>query len=102
MCAECQGLGTLGIRARILQKPIFFGFLERKKCKQTIRLMPSHEAFSLITILAEQTAEGYTHDPKFMKNSNGRLISNRIRLPKRTRITLLAPNGGERKLCFVL
>ena len=60
MCAECQGLGTLGIRAGILQKPIFFGFLERKKCKQTIRLMPSHEAFSLITILAEQTAEGYT------------------------------------------
>lgn len=67
VCAGRQGLGTPGARAGMLQKLMLFGFLERNKCKKTIRLMSSHGAFPLITILAEQTAEGYTHDPKLME-----------------------------------
>ena len=52
--AERQGLGTPATRAGILEKLVSTGFLERKKSKKTVQLMPSHDAVSLITILPEQ------------------------------------------------
>ena len=52
--AERQGLGTPATRAGSLEKLVSTGFLERKKSKKTVQLMPSHDAVSLITILPEQ------------------------------------------------
>ena len=52
--AERQGLGTPATRAGILEKLVSTGFLERKKSKKTVQLLPSHDAVSLITVLPEQ------------------------------------------------
>ena len=52
--AERKGLGTPATRAGILEKLVSAGFLERKKSKKTVQLMPSHDAVSLITVLPEQ------------------------------------------------
>ena len=52
--AERQGLGTPATRAGILEKLVSAGFLERKKSKKTVQLLPSHDAVSLITVLPEQ------------------------------------------------
>ena len=52
--AERKGLGTPATRAGILEKLVATGFLERKKSKKTVQLMPSHDAVSLITVLPEQ------------------------------------------------
>ena len=52
--AERKGLGTPATRAGILEKLVATGFLERKKNKKTVQLMPSHDAVSLITVLPEQ------------------------------------------------
>ena len=52
--AERQGLGTPATRAGILEKLVSTGFLERKKSKKTVQLMPSKDAVSLITVLPEQ------------------------------------------------
>ena len=40
--------------AGILEKLVSAGFLERKKSKKIVQLMPSHDAVSLITVLPEQ------------------------------------------------
>ena len=52
--AERQGLGTPATRAGILEKLVSTGFLERRKSKKTVQLMPSKDAVSLITVLPEQ------------------------------------------------
>ena len=52
--AERKGLGTPATRAGILEKLVSAGFLERKKSKIIVQLMPSHDAVSLITVLPEQ------------------------------------------------
>ena len=52
--AERKGLGTPATRAGVLEKLVSTGFLERKKSKKTVQLMPSHDAVSLITVLPEQ------------------------------------------------
>lgn len=52
--AERKGLGTPATRAGILEKLVSTGFLERKKNKKTVQLMPSKDALSLITVLPEQ------------------------------------------------
>ena len=52
--AERKGLGTPATRAGILEKLVSTGFLERKKSKKTVQLLPSHDAVSLITVLPEQ------------------------------------------------
>ena len=52
--AECKGLGTPATRAGILEKLVSTGFLERKKSKKTVQLIPSHDTVSLITVLPEQ------------------------------------------------
>lgn len=52
--AERKGLGTPATRAGILEKLVSTGFLERKKSKKTMQLLPSHDAVSLITVLPEQ------------------------------------------------
>ena len=52
--AERKGLGTPATRAGILEKLVSTGFLERKKNKKTVQLMPSKDAVSLITVLPEQ------------------------------------------------
>ena len=52
--AERQGLGTPATRAGILEKLVSTGFLERKKSRKTVLLMPSHDAVSLIAVLPEQ------------------------------------------------
>lgn len=51
--AERQ-LGTPATRARILENLVSTGFLERKKSKKTMQLMPFHDAVSFITVLPEQ------------------------------------------------
>ncbi len=51
---EYKGLGTPATRAGILEKLVSTGFLERKKRKKTVQLLPSHDAVSLITVLPEQ------------------------------------------------
>ena len=52
--AERKGLGTPATRAGILEKLVSTGFLERKKSKKPVQLLPSHDAISLITVLPEQ------------------------------------------------
>ena len=52
--AERQGLGTPATRAGILEKLVSTGFLDRKKSKKAVQLMPSKDAVSLITVLPEQ------------------------------------------------
>lgn len=52
--AERKGLGTPATRAGILEKLVATGFVERKKNKKSVQLIPSHDAVSLITILPEQ------------------------------------------------
>ena len=52
--AERKGLGTPATRAGILEKLVSAGFLERKKSRKTVQLLPSHDAVSLITVLPEQ------------------------------------------------
>lgn len=52
--AERKGLGTPATRAAILEKLVANGFIERKKSKKSIYLIPTHTAVSLITVLPEQ------------------------------------------------
>ena len=52
--AERKGLGTPATRAGIIEKLIATGFVERKKAKKTVTLIPTHTGVSLITVLPEQ------------------------------------------------
>lgn len=52
--AERKGLGTPATRAAILEKLVSIGFVERKKAKKTVNLMPARTGVSLITVLPEQ------------------------------------------------
>ena len=52
--AERKGLGTPATRAAILEKLVATGFVERKKSKKTVSLLPTHAGISLITVLPEQ------------------------------------------------
>lgn len=52
--AEPKGLGTPATRAAILEKLVANGFIERKKSKKSVHLIPTHAAVSLITVLPEQ------------------------------------------------
>ena len=51
---ERKGLGTPATRAGIIEKLIATGFVERKKAKKTVSLVPAHTGISLITVLPEQ------------------------------------------------
>ena len=52
--AERRGLGTPATRAAILEKLVSTGFVERKKSKKAVNLIPTHAGISLITVLPEQ------------------------------------------------
>ena len=52
--AERKGLGTPATRAGIIEKLIATGFVERKKAKKNVTLVPAHVGVSLITVLPEQ------------------------------------------------
>lgn len=52
--AERKGLGTPATRAGILEKLVSAGFVERKKSKKTVHLIPQEVGISLITVLPEQ------------------------------------------------
>lgn len=52
--AERKGLGTPATRAAILEKLVSAGFVERRKSKKIIQLLPTPTAVSLITVLPEQ------------------------------------------------
>lgn len=52
--AERKGLGTPATRAAILEKLVSTGFVERKKAKKTVSLIPANTGVSLITVLPEQ------------------------------------------------
>lgn len=52
--AERKGLGTPATRAGILEKLVSTGFVERKKQKKAVNLVPSFGGESLITVLPEQ------------------------------------------------
>ena len=52
--AERKGLGTPATRAGIIEKLIATGFVERKKAKKTVSLVPANTGVSLITVLPEQ------------------------------------------------
>lgn len=49
--AERKGLGTPATRAPIIEKLVANGFVERKKSKKSVRLVPTYAAISLITVL---------------------------------------------------
>ena len=51
---ERKGLGTPATRAAILEKLVANGFVERKKSKKSVHLIPTHAAVSLITVLPEE------------------------------------------------
>ncbi len=51
--AERKGLGTPATRAAILEKLVATGFIERKKAKKTVSLVPAHTGISLITVIPE-------------------------------------------------
>ncbi len=52
--AERKGLGTPATRAGIIEKLIATGFVERKKAKKAVNLIPASMGVSLITVLPEQ------------------------------------------------
>ena len=52
--AERKGLGTPATRASIIEKLISTGFVERKKNKKGVSLIPARTGVSLITVLPEQ------------------------------------------------
>ena len=52
--AERKGLGTPATRAATIEKLASTGFIERKKAKKTVNLIPANTGVSLITILPEQ------------------------------------------------
>lgn len=52
--AERKGLGTPATCAAILEKLVTTGFVERKKAKKTVNLIPSQLGVSLVTVLPEQ------------------------------------------------
>ena len=52
--AERKGLGTPATRAAIIEKLVANGFIERKKSKKSVHLIPTRAAISLITVLPEQ------------------------------------------------
>ena len=52
--AEHRGLGTPATRAGILEKLISAGFVERRKNKKAVNLIPQDVGVSLITVLPEQ------------------------------------------------
>ncbi len=51
--AERKGLGTPATRAGILEKLVKTGYVERKKAKSVVHLLPTHKAVSLITVVPE-------------------------------------------------
>lgn len=51
---ERKGLGTPATRAGIIEKLIATGFVERKRAKKTVNLIPASTGVSLITVLPEQ------------------------------------------------
>ena len=52
--AERKGLGTPATRAGIIEKLIAMGFVERRKAKKSVNLVPANTGISLITVLPEQ------------------------------------------------
>ena len=52
--AERKGLGTPATRAGILEKLVSAGFVERKKSRKSVHLIPMDVGVSLITVLPEQ------------------------------------------------
>ena len=52
--AEHRGLGTPATRASIIEKLISDRYLERKKAKKNVQLIPTTLGISLITVLPEQ------------------------------------------------
>ncbi len=52
--AERKGIGTPATRAGIIEKLIASGFVERRKAKKTVSLLPTSAGVSLITVLPEQ------------------------------------------------
>ena len=52
--AERKGLGTPATRAGIIEKLIATGFVERRKAKKNVSLIPAGTGVSLITVLPEQ------------------------------------------------
>ena len=52
--AERQGIGTPATRAAILEKLVSAGFVERKRAKKTVSLLPTPLGTALITVLPEQ------------------------------------------------
>ncbi len=52
--AERKGIGTPATRAGIIEKLISSGFVERRKAKKTVSLIPVPAGVSLITVLPEQ------------------------------------------------
>ena len=52
--AERKGLGTPATRAGIIEKLIATGFVERRKAKKSVNLIPANTGISLITVLPEQ------------------------------------------------
>lgn len=52
--AERKGLGTPATRAGIIEKLVSTGFVERKKAKKNVTLIPVGTGVSLITVLPEQ------------------------------------------------
>ena len=52
--AERKGIGTPATRAGILEKLVSSGFVERKKSKKIVNLIPTSTGTALITVLPEQ------------------------------------------------
>ncbi len=52
--AERKGLGTPATRAGILEKLVSSGFVERRKSKKIVNLLPTSSGTALITVLPEQ------------------------------------------------
>ena len=51
---ERKGIGTPATRAAMLEKLVAGGFVERKKVRKQVRLIPTQAAKSLITVLPEE------------------------------------------------
>ena len=52
--AERKGIGTPATRSGIIEKLVSSGFVERKKSKKVVNLLPTSTGTALITVLPEQ------------------------------------------------
>ena len=57
--AERKGLGTPATRAAIIEKLVATGFVERKRAKKAVRLVPAPVSYTHLDVYKRQSRRGF-------------------------------------------